>query len=111
MPYGLVCVPSIAGFCIKYTINKNYANVPLEYLNKIDKDFFVDDYISFAKRSSEINDLIFHSTKLLEATGFTLIKFSCNSKAILANLQSEDLAPSLRKINLSKEELPSQKHL
>ena len=31
MLYGLVCEPSIAGFCIKYTINKNYANVPLEY--------------------------------------------------------------------------------
>ena len=27
MPYGIICVPSIAGFCIKYTAARNYANV------------------------------------------------------------------------------------
>ena len=80
-------------------------------MNKIDKDFYVDDFISSAKSSSEMNYLIFHATKLLETTGFTLTKFFSNSKAILANFQSEDLAPPLRKIILSKQELPSRKIL
>ena len=111
MPYGLICVPSIAGFCIKYTARKNYAKVPDEYMKKIETDFYVDDLIISVESLNEAKDIISYATELLATTGFVLTKFASNSKEVLTNLKSECLAPSLRTINFFEEELPCQKTL
>ena len=111
MPYGLICVPSIAGFCIKYTARKNYAKVPDEYMKKIETDFYVDDLIISVESLNEAKDIISYATELLATTGFVLTKFASNSKEVLTDLKSESLAPSLRIINFFEEELPCQKTL
>ena len=111
MPYGLICVPSIAGFCIKYTAQKNYAKVPDEYMKKIETDFYVDDLIISVESLNEAKDIISYATELLATTGFVLTKFASNSKEVLTDLNSECLAPSLRTINFFEEELPCQKTL
>ena len=110
-PYGLVCVPSMAGFCIKYTARKNYAKVPQETQQRVERDFYVDDFItsvdSIAKAKRSISD----ATKLLATTGFVLTKFSSNCRDVLEDVEKDSLAPSLREINLAKDGLPQQKEL
>jgi len=111
MPYGLVCVPSIAGFCIKYTAMKNYANIPPETLIRIEKDIYVDDFITSVKSKAEAKSVINDAKKLLATTGFVLTKFSSNCREVLENVENDSLAPSLREINLAKDGLPQQKAL
>ena len=45
-PYGLICVPSIAGYCIKYTAKKNYNNALAVTVERVKRDFYVDDFIT-----------------------------------------------------------------
>ena len=42
MPYGLICVPSIAGYCIKYTAQKNYGNASADTVVRIKRGFYVE---------------------------------------------------------------------
>ena len=46
MPYGIICVTSITGFCIKYTAARNYPDVSESAAKKMEKDFYVDDLIA-----------------------------------------------------------------
>ena len=46
MPYGLVCIPSITGFCIRYTALKNHANVSPDTVHTVKNDFYVNDFIT-----------------------------------------------------------------
>ena len=111
MPYGIICVPSIAGFCIKYTAARNYANVSASTAKRVEKDFYVDDLITSVETVEAAKTLITEATNLLATTGFVLTKFSCNSKEVLEGIDQEHLAPQLKTINPSKDGLPQQRTL
>ena len=111
MPYGIICVSSIAGFCIKYTAAKNYANVSANTAKRVEKDFCVDDLIASVETVEAARTLITEATGLLATTGFVLTKFSRNSKEVLDGLDQKHLAPQLKTINPSKDELPQQRTL
>ena len=111
MPYGLVRVPSIAGFCIKYTALKNYADISSQSLSRIERDFYVDDFITSVEGIEEAKKVMHDATKILATTGFVLTKFSSNCREVLADVDESSLAPSLKEINLSKDGLPQQKAL
>ena len=111
MPYGLVCVPSIAGFCIRYTALKNYANVSPDTVHRVKNDFYVDDFITSINTVAEAKRVIKEATKLLASTGFTLTKFSSNCADILKDVNRDNLAPPFKEINLAKDGLPQQKTL
>ena len=111
MPYGLVCVPSMAGFCIKYTASKNYANVSLDTIERVNSDFYVDDFITSVTSVEEAKRTIKEATELLATTGFVLTKFSSNCAEVLEDTAKENLAPSLKELNLAKDGLPEQKTL
>ena len=111
MPYGLVCVPSIAGFCIKYTARKNYAKVPPETQKRVERDFYVIDIITTVDSIAKAKSIVADATKLLATTGFALTKFLSNSRDVLEDLQKDSLAPSLREINLAEDGQPQQKAL
>ena len=76
--YGLICVPSITGFCIKYTAQKNFVKVPVKYLNKIETDFYVDYFITSVESLYETRNIILYATELLETTRLVLNKFTSN---------------------------------
>ena len=111
MPYGLVCVPSIAGFCIRYTALKNYANVSPDTVHRVKNDFYVDDFITSVNSVAEAKRVIKEATKLLASTGFTLNKFSSNCSDVLKDVYRGNLAPPFKEINLAKHGLPQQKLL
>ena len=111
MPYSLVCVPSIAGFCIRYTALKNHANVSLDTLHRVKNDFYVDDFITSVNTVAEAKRVIKEATKLLASTGFTLTKFSCNCGDVLKDVNRGNLAPSFKEIKLAKNGVSQQKAL
>ena len=111
MPYGLVCVPSMAGFCIKYTASKNHAKVSPDTLDRVNSDFYVDDFITSVTSIGEAKKVIKETTQLLATTGFVLTKFSSNCAKVLEDTTKENLAPPLKELNLAKDGLPQQKTL
>ena len=111
MPYGLVCVPSIAGYCIKYTAKKSYAGVFSCTLKRIQTDFYVDDFITSVETTEEAYTVLSDATELLSTTGFTLNKYSSNRKEVLEKFSPESLAPCVKEINISKDGLPQQRAL
>ena len=111
MPYGLVCVLSIAGYGIKYTAKKNYAGVSSCTLKRILTDFYVDDFITSVETTEEAYAVLSDATELLSTTGFTFNKYSCNRKEVLEKFSPESLAPCVREINISKDGLPQQRAL
>ena len=99
----------MAGFCIKYAAGKNFAKVPPETQQRVERDFYVDDFItsvdSIAKgfRADTTKSIIADATKLLATTGFVLTKFSSNCRDVQEDVEKDSLAPSLREINLAKD--------
>ena len=111
MPYGLVCVPNIAGFCIKYIALKNHANVSPDIVHRVKNDFYVDDFITSVNTVVEAKRVIKEAIKLLASTGFTLTEFSCNFADVLKGVNRSNLAPFFKEINLAKDPLPQKKLL
>ena len=111
MPYGLICVPSIAGYCIKYTAKKNYNNASADTVERVKRDFYVDDFITSVPNVGHAQRVVKETIDLMETTGFVVTKFSSNCKEILDGLDPDCLAPSLKNRNLSKDGLSEQKTL
>ena len=111
MPYGLICVPSIAGYCIKYTAKKNYSNASADTVERVKRDFHVDDFITSVPNVGHAQRVVKETIDLMETTEFVVTKFSSNCKEVLDGLDPDCLAPSLKNINLSKDGLPEQKTL
>jgi len=89
-PYGLRCIPSIAGYSMIYTAEKNIPNVPLDVSNRVTRDMFVDDFISGVDSIEEGKRVIRDMSKLLSSTGFKLTKWNASSAEILSNVTAED---------------------
>ena len=110
MRYGLICVPSIAGYCIKYTA-KNYSNASADTVERVKRGFYVDDSITSVPNVGHAQRVVKETIHLMETTGFVVTKFSSNCIEVLDGLDPDCLAPSLKNINLSKDGLPEQKTL
>ena len=80
MPFGLICMPSIAGFCVKYVARQNYCNVSDDTVQRVKQDFYVDDFITSVSTIEDTKRVVTESTKLLATTGFSLTKFACNNR-------------------------------
>ena len=73
-PYGLRCVPSIAGCSLLYAAESNLPNVPSDIPEKVTRDMFVDDCIRSVERIEEGKRVIREVSVLLSSTGFKLTK-------------------------------------
>ena len=97
-PYGLRCIPSIAGYAMIYTAEKNTPSVSTDATSRVKRDMFVDDFISGVDSVEEGQKVVNEVTKLLKSTEFTLSKWNASHKEILAEISEDDLAPSIRNI-------------
>ena len=111
MPYGLICVPSIASFSVQYTASKNYARVSQNIVSRLKQDFYMDDFISSVKTIEEAKRVLREATITMGATGFVFTKFNSNCPKVLEEFDSNDLAPPLKKLNGNKQGVIQQKTL
>ena len=98
-PYGLKCVPSMAGYALQYTAERNLPKVSDSAVGCLKRDVFVDDVITGVDTIDEGKRLVTEMRDLLASTGFKLQKWSSSAKEILAELEPEDLAPAIREIS------------
>ena len=98
-PYGLRCIPSIAGFSMLYTAEKNIPDVFPDVTSRVMRDMFVEDFITGVDSIEDGKRVIYGVSKLLSSTGFKLTKWNASSKDILSTVATEDLAPSRRDIS------------
>ena len=112
MPYGLISIPSIAGYCVKYTAKRNYSRASEDTVRRVEQDFYVDDFITSLPTVEDAKRVAYEVTELLSTTGFTLTKFASNSLEVLESIGQDRLAPTLKEISFSSQEgLPEQKTL
>ena len=97
-PYGLRCIPSIAGFSLLYTAEKNWPDVSRDAQERVVRDMFVDDFITGVDSIAEGKQVIVDVSKLLSSTGFTLTKWNASHEEILTDVANEDVAPARRDI-------------
>ena len=97
-PYGLRCIPSMAGYALMFTAESNIPDVSNEATAKVTQDMFVDDLISGADSIEDGQRVIREVSLLLKSTGFTMTKWNASHKEILADISEEDLAPAIRNL-------------
>ena len=97
MPYGLICVPSIAGYCIKYTAKKKYSNASVHTVERVKRDFYVDDFITSVPNVGHAQRVVKETIDLMETTGFVVTKFSSNCKEVLDDFRSRLLSTITKK--------------
>ena len=97
-PYGLRCIPSIAGYAMIFTAQENISNASEDTISRLTRDMFVDDFISSVDSIDDGKRIIKEISLLLMSTGFKITKWNACCKEILADLKDEDLAPSIRSI-------------
>ena len=78
-PYGLRYVPSMAGFAMQYTAQRNIPSVGKDVTQMVSQDMYVDDLITGANEIQEGQRAAKEVAKLLSSTGFRLTKWSSNS--------------------------------
>ena len=98
-PYGLKCIPSMAGYALHYTAEKNIPNVSEDAVKRVKRDMFVDDLITRVNDVQEGRKVVQEMTDLLQSTGFTLKKWNSNHKDILQDLDDDNVASAVREIS------------
>ena len=81
-----------------YTAGKNAPSVSSDATSRVERDMFVDDFISGVDSVEEGQKVVNEVIKLLKSTGLTLSKWNASYKEILAGISKDDLAPSIRNI-------------
>ena len=97
-PYGLRCIPSMAGYALMFTAESNIPDASNEATANVTQDMFEDDLISDADTIEDGQRVIREVSLLLKSTGFTMKKRNASHKEILADISEEDLAPAIRNL-------------
>ena len=105
--FGGAWSSSAANYSLKRTADDNRKNYPLEAVESVISNFYVDDWLVSKPTSAEATNLINNVTYLLKQGGFKLTKFLSTDKDVLKSVPSDRLAD----IDLDKHELPQDRAL
>ena len=108
-PYGLRCIPSIAGYSMIFTAEENVPHASDDAVCRVTRDMFVDDFITAVDSVAEGRRVASEVTELLSFTGFKITKWSASDKAILNDIPTDDCAPGLREFALRNTMVPQFK--
>ena len=109
--FGGAWSSSAAIYSLKRTADDNRKNYPLEAVESVISNFYVDDWLVSKPTSAEATNLINNVTDLLKQGGFKLTKFLGTDTDVLKSIPSDRLAKGLADIDLDKHELPQDRAL
>ena len=104
--FGAKSSPSCASFALKKTAEDNKTDFYVETIDTVNRNFYVDDCVKSVTTTEEAVRLVEQLPELLSRGGFRLIKWISNHREILSSVAKEDLAPSVKNLNLDLEDLP-----
>ena len=72
----------------------------METIDTVNRNFYVDDCVKSVATTEEAVRLVEQLPELLSRGGFRLTKWISNRRKILSSVAKEDLAPSVKNLNL-----------
>ena len=107
--FGAKCSPCCANYCLQAAATDSREGYDASTVNTVLNDFYMDDVLKSVKTEDEATHLTQQLIELLSHHGFRLTKFLSNSRKVLANLPSQDVAGSISNLDLDK--LPVERAL
>ena len=106
--WGVVSSPYIACRSIREIAKENPTNASNPTLHAIQHCMYMDDLLVSTDTLEEAETIAIESINLLASRGFQLVKWTANqaAKSVLANVDKNKLASSVRTIDLKKDEDP-----
>ena len=103
MAFGIRSIPSMAGFCMKYTAEKNYPRVAQWIADLLTDSLYMDDLYASVDTVEDGQELVRDFGRLTLSTGFPMAKWNSTHPDIMKNVPEEDRAPSSFSIDDDKE--------
>jgi hypothetical protein len=109
--FGGKSSPSVVNYCMRKIADDNEEAFSELAINKMRRNFYMDDLISSVATEDEAKQLISEMQSLLQTGGFDLGKFMSTSRAVIETVDEEKRAKSLQELNLQDSELPQESAL
>jgi len=103
--------PAVAIYCLRRAVKEDQPNYDPAVEHLVRRDFYIDDCLrSFPTEEAAIS-LLRRTKDTLTASNLRLHKIASNRKGVLAAFPSLDHASDLRSLDLSSDDLPTQRSL
>ena len=107
--FGATSSPSCTSVCLKKTAEDNKDKFPMDIVQTVNRNFYVDDCLKSMSTSDDARRLVSQLSKLLSMGGFHLTKWVSNDREVLASIPQCERAKSV--VNLDLEDLPIERTL
>nr|CAB3263159.1 uncharacterized protein LOC104265735 [Phallusia mammillata] len=98
--FGATSSPSCASFCLKQAADDLRSEFPKEVVETVEKNFYVDDCLKSVSTEAEAVQLVKGICALLKKKGFRLTKWLSNSERVLASIDEEERAKSVKELDV-----------
>lgn len=109
--FGAVSSPSCANYALRKTAADRKSSYSKQVTDTIFNNFYVDDCLKSVSTEKEAIQLVADLTDLCAKGGFQLLKWTSNSRAVLASVPEARRSKSTRQLYLDCENLPVEKAL
>ena len=109
--FGATSSPSCASFSLKRTALDNQGEFDSETTKTVSRNFYVDDCLKSVSTTEKAVRLSSQLRELLSRGGFRLIKWISNDRKLIATVPMTERAPSVVKLNLDLDDLPTERTL
>ena len=110
-PFWGHIVTCFCKFALRQTADDNKNCFPSEVINTVFRNFYVDDCLKSFPAENDAIAHVNHLQALLSRGGFRLTKWVSNSRKVLQAIPKPELSKELRRLDLSKDEIPAQRAL
>lgn len=109
--FGAISSPSCANYALRKTAVDSMDSYRKQVIDTIQNNFYVDDCLKSVATEQEAVRLVADLTDLCSKGGFKLLKWTSNSRTVLASIPEERRSEPLRQLHLDEESLPMEKAL
>ncbi|XP_066933229.1 uncharacterized protein [Clytia hemisphaerica] len=109
--FGATSSPSCANYALRQTADANKETYGDEASKSLYRNFYVDDLLKSYSNVSTAIQTTSDITKMCHSGGFRLTKFMSNEREFLATIPDQEKAKSLKDLDMSRTQLPSDRAL
>ncbi len=109
--FGATSSPSCASYALRRTAEDARHKIPLELVDTVLQNFYVDDYLNSVSTETHAIVLAEQLRNVCSCGCFHLTKWISNSRAVLSSIPIEDRAKEVKDLDLSHNILPMERAL
>ena len=107
--FGKVDSPCCANWALKKSASDQRGNYDDKVIGAVEKDFYMDDFLSSQPTKSEAAELAIQMIKLLSTGSFRLTKWISNDRDVIKSLPSSEVSTKI--VSLDLKDLPIERAL